>query len=265
MPNAKQVSKYEGARPKFLLIGPTGSGKTSQFLTLPGKKFMYCFDPSAINSLVGHDVDYETFYPDMLDLRIQSLAKSAQKDTATQPKSADTYFRWEKDFEKKIAEKFFDPYESLGFDSFTTFSDIVMDAVLYLNGRPGKFPEQDDWAAQMNTISNVVRTLVGMNKYLLFTAHDNLLQDETTKRIMNQIMLTGKLRVKLPLLFSEIYHCECQSTPQEVKYVIQTRPDRINPTIRTTSKKLEMFHDVTIKDWNNPQNYGLGKIIKEVT
>jgi len=43
---------------------------------------------------------------------------------------------------------------------------------------------------------------------------------------------------------------------------VQTRPDRTNPAIRTTFKGLDMFHDVTIKDWDKPQDYGLGKLLK---
>ncbi|KKL07321.1 hypothetical protein LCGC14_2587250, partial [marine sediment metagenome] len=46
MPNAKDNPDIGKA--KFLLLGPTGSGKTSQILTLPGKTFCYLFDPSSL-------------------------------------------------------------------------------------------------------------------------------------------------------------------------------------------------------------------------
>ena len=156
----------------------------------------------------------------------------------------------------------FDAYDNICFDSFTTFSDIVMDRVLQLNGRAGQFPQQDDWGGQMQTITNCVRTFVSMNKTLLFTAHDEFSQDKVTSRMQNIIMLTGKLRVKLPLLFSEILHLDCASTPTEIKYQAQTRPDRINPAIRCTFRGLEMFEDMTIKDWKNPKSFGLGRLLK---
>lgn len=75
MPNARTA--HESSTHKFLLLGDTGSGKTTQFLTLPGRKFIYLFDPNAILSLQGHDIDYEEFLPDSLNLSIKSLSKSS--------------------------------------------------------------------------------------------------------------------------------------------------------------------------------------------
>lgn len=262
VPNAKDATREQLGKEKFLVVGGTGSGKTTQFLTLPGKKFMYGFDPSMLNSLRGYDVDYEMFLPDVPNIAAQSLTKG-KSDRPTAPGGSDAYMLWEKDFTERDGDGFFDSYDVLGFDSFTTFSDMVMDRVLTLNGRSGQFPQQDDWGAQMITIQNVVRRLVGFNKTLFFTAHDELKQDDQTKRMINQILLTGRLRVKLPLLFSEIYHLESQSTAQEIKYVAQTRQDRLNPVIRCTLKGLDMFEDITIKDWNKPEEYGLGKILKK--
>ena len=258
--NAKDAAKDDLGKPKILLVGSTGSGKTSQFLTLPGKTFVYMFDPSALSTLRGHDIDYQMFMPKLINLAAQSLSKG-KSDSPKPTDAPDVYVKWEEDFEKKQKSKFFDNYDNLCFDSFTTFSDIVMDRVLKLNGRAGQFPQRDDWGAQMQTISNVVRTFAAMNKTLIFTAHDEFKQDDVSSRMQNVIMLTGRLRVKMPLLFSEILHCDCASTAEEIKYQMQTRPDRMNPTIRCTLRDLKMFEDVTIKDWKRPSSYGLGKIL----
>ena len=75
MPNARDA--HETSAHKFFLLGDTGAGKTAQFLTLPGKKFIYLFDPNAILTLRGHDVDYEEYLPDRLNLSVKSLAKGA--------------------------------------------------------------------------------------------------------------------------------------------------------------------------------------------
>ena len=266
MPNAKDIDINELGKPRFLLIGSTGSGKTAQIRTLPGRTFAYLFDPSALSTLRGTDIDFEVFHPTRVSTAAQSLtsvAKGGKKDvTLGKEDASETYRRWEEDFEKKVKEGYWNTIDNIAFDSFTTFSDIVMDRVLYLNGRAGAFPQQDDWTAQMQTITNVVRTLMGMNKMLLFTAHDEFKQDEATSRMQNVILLTGKLRVKVPLLFSEILHLECQSKPDKIKYVMQTRPDRMNPAIRCTMRDLEMYEDITIGDWNKPQDWGLGKLLK---
>lgn len=261
MPNAKEAVNW--GKPAFLLMGNAGAGKTTQLLTLPGKKYAYLFDPRAINSLKGYDIEYDAFLADDLQLGAVSLSKGRSDPKNPKKKPGDLYNRWEKDFEKKQSEGFFDQFDAIMFDSFTTFSDMVMDRILEINGRAGQFPQQDDWGGQMQTISNVIRTFVAMDKVLLCTAHEELKQDEGTKRMQNTILLTGRLRIKLPLLFSELLHMECASTPTDIKYQIQTRPDRLNPAIRTSFKGLDMFHDVTVKNWANPENYGLGKIMKE--
>lgn len=262
MPNAKDFTRRNE---KFLLIGPTGSGKTSQFLTLPGKKFMYIFDPNALNTLKGYDLDYELFTPEILNLNVHSLTKGV-KDSKGIPDEPQTYVKWEKDFEDKIRSGFFKDYNVLGFDSFTTFADMVMDRVLWLNGRFGKQPEQPDWSAQINTISNVFRTATSLNLILFATGHEELRQDEITKRIVNQVILPGKLRIKIPLLFSEIYHTKVEvdeGVSGATKYLIQTKTDRYQSLARDTIG-LPTFVDVTITDWKKPEEFGLGKILKEI-
>jgi len=264
MPNAKDLHKEDVGKPKIMLVGSPGSGKTSLYSTLPGRTLAYIFDPAALSTLRGADIDYEIFVPSVVSLAARSLKKGVG-DTKTKGADAhEVYLRWEDDFEKKKNDGTFDSYDNIVLDSFTTFSDIVMDRILHLNGRGGQWPQQDDWTAQMGTIKNVVRTLAGqMDKVLLCTAHDQYIQDEQTKRMVNQVMLTGQLRTKLPLLFSDIFHCECVSNKDSAEYRIQTRPDRVNPTVRTSFRDLEMFQDVTIKDWDNRQKYGLGKLFAD--
>jgi hypothetical protein len=264
MPNAKDIDINQIGKPKIILVGSGGAGKTSQILTLPGKTFAYLFDPSALSAIRGFDVEYETFFATHVDMAAKSLTKNVVNDKSKAKEDASqVYVNWEADFEKKTREGFWDTVDNVVLDSFTTFSDVVMDRILKLNGRPGQFPQQDDWTAQMSTIMNVVRTFAGMNKLLLCTAHDNFKQDEATSRMQNVIMLTGQLRVKLPLLFSEILHLEHVADTKGSAYRMQTRPDRMNPNIRTSMRGVEMYEDITITDWKNPTKYGLGKLLKD--
>lgn len=264
MPNAKD--KIAGNKPKFLLLGKTGSGKTSQLLTLPGKKFTYCFDPNAIETLKGFDIDYEEFLPDSLSLKVTSLSKErVGKLPANQRPHAeagsDLYVRWETDFETRLKEGFFDSYDVIGMDSFTTLSDMVMDRVLALNGRAGQWPQMDDYGPQMLTLTSIVRTLMSMNKIIFFTGHVETIKDELTSRIMNQPVMTGRLKSKLPLLFSEILVCEAQTdTKGVVNYTVQTKPDRYNDSVRCTVRSANPKELVTI-DWSkDPVGQGLARL-----
>ena len=248
MPNAKDAHASTGR--KFLLLGDTGGGKTTQFLTFHGRKFAYLFDPNAILSLQGHDLEYEEFLPDRLNLSVKSLTKGKGDNTTSYNNSL--YTEWEKDFNDRLKGGFFDNIDAIMFDSATTLLDLIMDRVLTVNGRAGSWPQQDDYGPQMLAFQNVCRSLTSLGKTVVMTGHVEMKQDELTKRIYRAPMMTGRLRTKVPLLFSDIYLCEGTNDGKGVtKHVIQTVPDRTMTTVRCTIKGLNPVEDVTI-DWKKP-------------
>ena len=261
MPNANEPGKVTPHR--FLVLGDTGSGKTTQLLTLPGKKFCYLFDSNALLSLRGHDVDYEEFLPDQLNLNIHSLAKGKGGDNVTQHKS-EMFKEWQTDFETRLKDGFFDSYDVIGFDSATTLLDLIMDRVLTINGRAGQWPQQDDYGPQMIAFTNICRTAVSMGKTIYMTGHLEIKQDKLSQKIYRSPMMTGRLQAKIPLLFSDIFIAEAESDQKGgVSYKFQTTKDRMTTAVRTSIRGLEAFEDVTI-DWSKPlENQGLGAILKE--
>lgn len=260
MPNARDASQDTPHR--FLILGDTGGGKTTQLLTFPGKTFVYLFDSNALLSLRGHNIEYEEFLPDKLNLNVHSLSKDKGGDKVTSHK-ADMFLQWQKDFEDKLASDFFDSYDNVGLDSATTLLDLIMDRILTINGRPGQWPQQDDYGPQMITFTNICRTLTSMGKTIYMTGHLEMRQEDLSKRIYRQPMMTGRLRTKIPLLFSDIFIAEAQPDGKgNVKYTLQTVPDRITTTVRNSIHGLEAFEDVTI-DWNKPlESQGLGNLLK---
>lgn len=259
MPNAKDATTNPAR--KFLLLGDTGGGKTTQFLTLPGRKFAYLFDPNAILSLQGHDLEYEEFLPDRLNVSVKSLTKG-KGDSTTNFTNA-LYVDWEKDFNDRIKGGYFDNIDAILFDSATTLLDLIMDRVLTVNGRAGSWPHQDDYGPQMLAFQNVCRQLTALGKTVVMTGHVEMKQDELTKRIYRSPMLTGRLKTKVPLLFSDIYLCEGTNDGKGVtKHTVQTVPDRTMTTVRCTIKGLNPVEDVTI-DWKKPLgDQGIGGLMK---
>lgn len=259
MPNAKDARAK--TKPKFFLLGDTGAGKTTQFLTLPGRKFIYLFDTNAILSLQGHDVDYEEYYPDRLNLSVKSLTKGKGDNTTSM--GSDIYLKWEKDFDDKVKSGFFDQYDVIGFDSATTLLDLIMDRVLTVNGRPGNWPQQDDYGPQMSSFINICRTLTSLNKIVFMTGHLEIKKDELLGRIFRNPVMTGRLKLKIPLLFSDIFVCEVESAGGKVKHKLMTAPDRITTTVRTSFKTIkDGWEDVSI-DFSKPlEGQGLGGMMK---
>jgi len=251
---------------KILMLGDTGSGKTTQFLTLPGKKFMYLFDPNAILSLRGYDVDYEEFLPDQLSLAVKSLKTSGEQriakgDVSTVTKS-DLYQRWEKDYNERIAGGFFADYDWVGFDSATTLLDMIMDRVLTINGRFGQWPNQDDYGPQMLTFTNICRQLTSMGIQAYMTGHLETKQDQVTKKIQTRPMMTGRLVNKIPLLFSDIFALDVVLDEKgKPSYRMQTVPDTMMKTIRTSIKGLEPYENITIDFAQQVEGQGLGGIL----
>lgn len=260
MANAKNA--HETSSRKYLLLGDTGSGKTTQLLTIPGRKFAYLFDPNAILSLQGHDIEYEEFLPDRLNLSVKSLKKDVG-DKTTNFKN-DLYQEWENDFNSRVDKGFFNNFDVIAFDSATTFLDLIMDRVLTINARAGQWPQQDDYGPQMQTFTNVCRTLMSLNKTIFMTGHLEVKKDELVQRIFRQPMLTGRLKTKIPLLFSDILICEVENDGRgNIKHRMQLAPDRMTTTVRTSFKNASSYEDVTI-DWKKPlEEQGLGRLIKQ--
>jgi AAA domain len=255
MPNAREPHREVSM--KILALGLTGAGKTTQFLTLPGRKFIYIFDPNAILTLQGFDVDYEEFLPDNINLDVKSLSKDKKPIPVMKGYSADVYSKWELDFEGKMRSGFFNDYDWLGFDSFTTLSSMVMDSILKINGRPDSWPGQDDYGPQMLTLTNIFRQTTSLGIGVYATAHIESRQDKVTKKVSTQPMMTGRLANSLPLLFSEIFLLEVHDGVRTA----QTQQDNDFKTVRTSMRGLDIYENVDIDFSKEPVGQGIGGLI----
>jgi len=265
MPNASTIAHDEPHR--FFLYGDMGGGKTAQILTLPKPTFVYCFDPNSLLTLRGHDVEYAQFLPSDLTLDVVSLSKvEGSKAHKRGPKIMServvTYEKWERDWEERKSKGFFKNYNSIAFDSATSFLDVIMDYVLQINGRPGQWPEQDDYGPQMVTFTNVMRSVAAMGKTVLCTGHYEAWQDRKTQRTYYQLMMTGRLRTKIPLLFSDVWFCECEVTEgNKPAYTVTTVKDKHIPAARCSFLNMPPVVDVTLDFAADLKEQGLGALI----
>jgi hypothetical protein len=264
MPNAKDLD--ETGPSSFMLVGPGGSGKTTQLWTLPQPGFLYIFDPKATDSLQGLNMDYELFSPDLISLDAIPLknekADKAMASRIMKVREPAAWADWEEHFDQAVDDEFFKQYKWIGIDSTTTMLDAIMEYVQFLNGRQGKHPEQADYTAQINTFRNVMRALSGLAETIVVLCHEEIYKDEHTGRITYQPLLTGRLRTRLPLLFSNIFRCEVeQEKSGHAFWSMHTTGDKQHQYVRTSVKGLDPVVDATIDDWKHPEKSGLGAII----
>lgn len=257
--NARDVTA-NGPR-RVILFGDTGSGKTTQFLTLPGKKYMHIFDPNALSSLKGYDLDYDEYLPTPVSAAATSLSKEKPGDKKGSTTSS-VYQLFESTFDERMKEGFFDQYDWIGFDSATTLLDLIMDRILTINGRLGSWPHEDDWGPQMIAFTNLARTVTAMGKNSFFTGHMQDKQNRkagTSRRIP---MMTGTMVQRIPLLFSEVLGCETDKDKEgKATYQLCTVRDPEFTVIRTSIKGLEPYEPVTIDFTKDPVGQGLGGIL----
>ena len=259
---------YKREHPSFLMIGPAGSGKTMQLRTIPGKKLVFAFEQNSINSLAGApSISYKLYLPDDVEIATRSLSTKANQSGRVAPEEGTAptaYENFRQDFNEIIKSEQILGFDVVAIDSLTSMSKAIMDRILYINNRMGCQPQQDDWSAQIVNVENVVRKLSALPIILYCTAHDELKRDELSGRQIMDLVLTGQLKTRVPMLFSDIYKCMSKSTEEEDRFILMTRPDEQNLRIRRSFEDVSYYVDATIKDGGEPTKYGLGSVLAKL-
>jgi hypothetical protein len=269
MPNAKDTDI--SAAKRILIAGRTGTGKSTQIWSLPGKKFAYIFDPNALSALVaqpphrpqGCDIDYETFLPEIsdVDTSLKGFNKDSRDDMVRgrriEPK---LYNRWEKD----VLSRNFAGYNWLIIDSLTFLSKAVMDRQLFINNRGGGTEEIADYKVVGSKMAEVFGALTGAPINLFCTAHLSVYQDEKTAKLTTELYLPGRARTILPLQFTDIFQTVVREDDKKgTIHEIRTKPDPKGlQDIRTSMSGLATFEDVTMPRFDaRSVEYGIGALL----
>lgn len=248
MSNAKDADMP--AHHRILLVGPTGSGKTAQIWSLPGRKFAYIFDPNSMRTIRGCDVDYELWLPEIqdLDITLKGFNKGSRSDKPARPKEPKLWTEWGDDVNKKYDSRFFDDYDWIIFDSLTFLSKAAMGRQLYINGRYGDIEELADYRVVGSKLSDVFSNICSLPLNILATGHFQVFQDEKTKKLITQIRLPGSSRDILPLVFTDVWMTTTEEDDEGVHYLVRTKPEpRGLQDIRCSISGLDTYEDVTIK------------------
>lgn len=250
---------------RILAIGETGSGKSSQIWTLPGRKFAYVFEQNSMPALHNcPDLDYVAFLPETgeMDLSLKGFNKGSKSDKPRKRFEPMVYQRWGDDWNERDEMGFFANYDWLIFDSVTALSNAIMARQLYINGRYGDIEEQADYRITGSKVAHIFTTVSSMPINVYATGHLNVYQDDKTKRISTELWLPGQGRKVLPMMFTDIWLATVEEVDGELRHIVRTKPEpRGLKGIRCTVSDLEVEEDVTIEDYSRATSYGIGALL----
>lgn len=196
-----------------LIYGSLKTGKTSILRTCPKPVLVHSFDPSG--TLVLRDlIEKEEI---LADTRFEH--EDPFKPSACQ--------LWEKEFNYLYRKDFFKHVGTFAIDSMTTWASIIMNEVIRRaaktkkNREIGGAPQQQDWLLQMSFIENYIRKFLSLPCHCVLLGHADQPKDSEGANAGDlSIMITGKLRERIPALFSEIYYLRIKDYKQGTRELL---------------------------------------------
>lgn len=275
MPNIREAKLP--AFKRILALGKSGGGKTTQIWTLPGKKFLYQFDPNTMASLLGiatqlkidpPDLEFEEFQMDLLeqDQSLKGFNKNAKDDKLFPKREPTAYNDFVQDLNDRVETDYFKKagISWLCFDGLTFLNKAVMSRQLFINDRAGGLEDKPDYRIVGAKVSEIFTALSSLPINIFMTGHINTFQDEKTQKIETLIAAHGSSRAQLPMVFTDIWQCQYEDYKGNPRYTIRTRPDtRGLQDIRSSIQGLAEIEDVTIDDFSKAEEYGIGAILAD--
>lgn len=254
------LKDHTKSKKNILIYGPTGTGKTQLFATIPGKKLVYCFDPTGLDTLTGLDIDAAHFPPDS-PIGIGRTQKGAKDPKASKPAEPVAYANFEDHIEQMLETRF-EGYDAIGFDSLTSLQAMILDRIAYINNRYGQVSELSDYNIMGDTILKILRAAFSCPQIVYVTGHSDLVQDDISKKVQNQFDIVKNVRRLLPRNVSDLWITSVNPDQNEPRFSIQTLPSREWPSAKN-SFNLKFIEDVTL-DFSKPlEEQGIGKFLNK--
>lgn len=239
--NAYYKEKRGAERYQALAYGDKGTGKTTLYATARLPVHIDSFDPGGSQVLA-----------DEIEKGVVVVDTRWETDDPTNPK---VFAAWDLEFHRRKREGYFAQFATYGLDSITTFSQIIMNYVLKKQGRPGGIPQtgagaENDYVHQMLHLENSLVGIFSLPCDLLVTAHPESEKDDASGKMFVSPMITGKAKIRIPLLFSEMYYLRVEDKADgTTRWMLQTRPSAIYKASSRLARqgKFDKFEEPNIK------------------
>ena len=198
---------------RALIYGVSGTGKTYSLRTARAPVHVDSFDPNGTQSIddVIRTKDNQKGY-------IYADTRYELED----PMKPMAWNLYDKEMHRRYREGYFNHIGTYATD-LTSMASAALNQVLAEANRRGGVPQQNDWYPQMVKLENALRFLMSLPCDVVVLAHVDQRKDEVIGKISYFPMITGKLVVRIPLLFSEIYVAQTKESADGLKYAWLTQ------------------------------------------
>lgn len=229
MPSAMDVTP-ETEYLKCLLVGDSGTGKSTFGASCPTKGFVFDFD-DGILSYRGKDFDYESY-----------------------EKAASGWAKFERDFMAVKKEVEAGTFKTVLVDGTTSMADVCMERAMQLDPKRSQ-TNGPLWNVHYGMVKNMMegalRKLLNLNCNVIIISHADYEKDEESGNILSaKPLLIGQLAYKLPGQFDEVYYTSTKRVGGETKFQIQTIPIGYNKARSRLSGKERLLPDFLENDFN---------------
>ena len=203
----QSLYKADQTKVNFFVYGDKGAGKTTLLTTAPRPILVDSFDDGGTQSIID----------EIKQGWILADARWERDD----PENPTAWRNWLTEMDRRRKEGFFEAIGTYCIDSLTTLQQLSMNRVLKDKGRVSGIPStgkgaDNDYVVSQVGIERVIGTVLDLPCNVIITAHPDLTKDEDTKMKFIGPAVTGQLRTRLPLLFSEFYYMK-----SEIAYIKQ--------------------------------------------
>jgi hypothetical protein len=200
-----------------IVHGPIKVGKTSMLKTARLPVLIHSFDPGGTDVLKKEITEGKI----LVDNRFE------QDD----PYKPSAFRLWQDEFKSLETSGFFNHVGTFVLDSITTWQQIIMYEVIRQavkqfpkKRKIGTQPYEQDWLPQMQYIENYMRKFLALPCDCILLGHSEYPKNRDGEIIGDLgLMITGKLKERIPALFSEIYYLQIKNYNTEERSLL-TRP-----------------------------------------
>jgi hypothetical protein len=199
----------DSAQHKFnaIVLGQLGVGKTTLLKTARMPVLIDSFDPGG---------------PKLRDFKPLIEAGRIVPDMRWSKSKEFPFSEWEKEFNNRVREKFFDKFGTYCIDSASTFLRSMAEYAMKKSGRDNV--SQPEWGAIGNAFISHMKQCCALSCDFILTGHLTLEPEEVEGKMIARFASIPSMQINIPILFDEIYVLINEEKSDGIHVKLLTRP-----------------------------------------